>query len=235
MGTPTFINFSRVTGPVIDTILRIDDGLCDAWSCSLEQFAYLRVSDDPYDGGYELAGELSPCSGESALAEIAAAGREFGLAYICRDTRATFAVYFTEIDVGMHTVTVSVESSYVYHRDDEHPQPGRWFEGWLVSLAVAVQADVCSYGNRELIDNAMEFSEVLARLRRPRYEALDPVEVLRRLRSGEILQLPDPVFHSISVDLIGVPEVRAIMNDVGGAPSLEYKLAPGYHVLSNIA
>lgn len=235
MGTPTFINFSRVLGAVVDTVQRIEAGMGEAWQCRLDRYAFLRVSDDPYDGGYELAGELEPCEGGSKVAELAATGRPFGLAYLCQGPKATFAVYFTEVAANAHTLTVAVEKTFVYHRDDEHTVAGRWFQGWLVSLASAVGADVCVYGNREIIDKSMDLAAVLESLKRPRYEAVDPGQVLERLRKGDLLALPDPVFHAIKVELVGEVEIEGLLKQRAHPGTLEYKIAPGYHVLANIA
>ncbi len=219
---------------MLDTARRIDSALSDVWHCRLDRYAPLCVSDDPYDGGYDLEEEPSPCGDFSEIAKLVGGGRPVVLAFFCYDTRATFSVYFTEVDDNGHTVTVAVEPTFVFHTNDDYPEPGRWFEGWLISLVVGTQAQVCVYGNREVIDKSMALASVLEALRRPRYEALDPMVIVQRLRTGDLLELPDPVFHAISVELMETREIRALIKSRAHAPGLQHKVVPGYHVLSNI-
>ncbi|MCX4240156.1 hypothetical protein [Paraliomyxa miuraensis] len=233
MATPTFITFSRFRGNLLEAVERVENEVCPQWHCRLDRALFLRPSSDPYDGGITTDGELEPCTSVEAVAELARTGKPLGLAYIAYPTRANFYLEFFDISEDGYSLAASIESSILYHKDDEY-ESCRWFEGWLISLVVALRPSVCAYGNTEIIDPNMEFSKVLEGLRRVRYKALDPAQILERLRTGDLLELPDPVFHAISIDLIETPEIRTLMKTRPQAPGLEYKVAPGYHVLSNL-
>lgn len=234
MATPTFINFSRFDGDLLTAVERIDEELCRPWRSLLVRSVRLRPSDDPYDGGLEALEEHEPCKTIAEVRALAKTGRPFGLVYLAADTRAEFHLAFHDITKDGYTITASVESSIVYFKDDGHTTAGQWFQGWLVSLVTALRSKVCAYGNTVLMDPNAELSQVLAALRRPRYVALDPAEVLARLRTGDLLELPSPVFHAISTELIARDEIVRLMKKRPCAPRLEYKLAPEHHILSNI-
>lgn len=220
MATPTFIKLSRLRGSVLDAVERIEEMVCIPWHCRLQESALLRPSYDAFDGGLELDGELEPCESMRAVARVAEAGKPFALVYLSFDTRANFVVYFFDLSEDGFRATVSVESSYVWFRNDEFG-PGRWFEGFLISLVSAFGADVCGYG-RDAAYSLM-------------HESLEPAAILDRLRTGDLFELPNPIFHAISVGLINRSEIVALMKSRPCSPRLEYKVAPGYHVLMDIA
>jgi len=235
MAPPSFINFSRNSGTIIDAVQRINDHLCAPWRCKLTQYAYVCRSDDPYEGGYEMDGEeMPPCESMEDVRALIAEGRAFCLIYLSSDTRANFYVHFTEIEADAFTVTIDVETSFIYYRNDEYER-GQWFEAWLTSLAIAIGADICVYGVTEVLDASMPMEELLERLQEPLYEALDPATVLDRLRRGDLLALPDPGFHAISIDLIESSEIQSLVKKGPCAPRLVYRAAPGYHILANIS
>ncbi|MCX4240155.1 hypothetical protein [Paraliomyxa miuraensis] len=220
MATPTFIKFSRLRGSVLDAVERIEDAVCVPWHCRLQESALLRPSYDAFDGGLELDGELEPCESMRAVAQVAKAGKPFALVYLSYDTRANFVVYFFDVAEDGFRATVSVESSYVWFRNDEY-SPGRWFEGFLISLVSAFGADVCGYGR----DDAYGL----------KHESIEVADILERLRTGDLLELPNPIFHAISVELIERSEIVSLMRSRPCSPRLEYKVAPGYHVLMDVA
>ncbi len=234
MATPTFINFSRFAGGVIESVARIREGLRSPWGCRLERFVALQPSDDPYAGGLEAAGEEEPCESTAEVQRRMEPGRSFALVYAVVETRAEFVVAFHDITSDDHAITASVDASIVHAKNDEHSTAGQWFESWLIALVTALRPSVCAYGNTYLMDPNADLSLVLEALRRPRYVALDPSDVLARLRKGDLLELPSPVFHAISTSLTDHAEIDRLMKQRPCAPRLAYKLAPEHHVLSNM-
>lgn len=235
MGTPTFTNFSRSSGAVSRTVQRIEEYICQPWNCQLDGFALLQVSDDPYEGGYEMVGDLAtPCTEYGDVTHLIDGRNPFGIVYYVRDIPSYFYVHFTEIEDEGHTVTIDMETTMVYRRDDEHPKNGEWIQAWLTSMAFAVDADVCAYGNRDVYEGPYTKEEIYEALRRPRYEALKPEIVLDELRHERLLEYPDPVFHAIRYELANPFEIRRLMEERPKADGLVYKIAPGYHILSNI-
>lgn len=221
MATPTFVKFSRLRGSVLDMVERLDDQLCEPWRCRLQESVSLRPSYDAYDGGLELDGELKPCETIQDVERVAKVGKPFALVYVSYDTRATFSVYVFDIAEDGFGATVAVESSMVWFRNDEHSTPGRWFEGFLISLVAALRADVCGYGR----DAAYGIQ----------HESLEPAQILARLRTGDLLELPNPIFHAISIDLIDRSEIISLMKKRPCSPRLEYKISPDHHVLMDVA
>ncbi|MBC8071601.1 MAG: hypothetical protein IAG13_24965, partial [Deltaproteobacteria bacterium] len=189
----------------------------------------------PYDGGLEAAGEQQPCKTIDDVRALVASRQPFGLIYLAIDTRAEFDLAFHDVDERGYNVTANIEKSLVYYKDEEHGNSGRWLEGFLISIVTALAPKVCAYGNTMLMDPDAELSVVLAALRRVRYIALDPEEVVGRLRTGDLLALPWPVFHAIRTDLIQRSEIVALMKRRPCSPRLEYKLAPEHHVLMDVA
>lgn len=234
MATPTFINFSRFEGDLFAAVERVHEELCPPFRSVLVRSVFLRPSAEPYDGGLEAVGEQEPCKTLADVQLLAGTGRAFGLVYLAADTRAEFHLAFHDITKEGFTITGSVESSLVYFKDDEHSTAGQWFESWLIALVTALRPSVCAYGNTYLMDPNADLSLVLEALRRPRYVALDPADVLARLRKGDLLELPSPVFHAISTSLTDRAEIDRLMKQRPCAPRLAYKLAPEHHVLSNM-
>ncbi len=233
MATPTFITFSRFHGNILEAVELVQAQVCPQWRCRLDRAAFLRPSNDPYDGGMTIDGELEPCTSLDAVTDLARTGRPLGLAYIAHPTRANFYLEFFDITKDEYSLAASIESSILYHKDEDYEQ-SQWFEGWLISLVTALRPSVCVYGNTELIDPKAPLSQVLEALRRVRYKALDPAEVLARLRTGDLLELPSPVWHAIRTDLIQRAEIVALMKKRPCAPRLALKLAPEHHILSNL-
>ena len=233
MATPTFITFSRFQGNLLEAVDLVQTHVCPPWRCQLDRAAFLRSSDDPYDGGMTIDGELAPCTTLDAVAELARTGKPLGLSYISYPTRANFYLEFFDIAKDAYSLAVSFESSILYHKNEEYGQ-SQWFEGWLVSLVTALRPGVCVYGNTELIDPNAPLSQGLAALRRVRYKAIDPGEVLDRLRAGDLLELPSPVWHAIRTDLMKRAELVSLMKKRPCAPRLTLALAPEHHILSNL-
>lgn len=221
MATPTFVKFSRLRGSVLDMVDRFAEQVCEPWRCRLQEAALLRPSHDAFDGGLELDGELEPCETTRGVARLLKTGRPFALAYASFDTRATFALYVFAVSDDGFAATMAIESSMVWFRNDEHSTPGRWFEGFLISVAGALQADVCGYGR----DDAYGI----------KHESLEPNQILARLRTGDLLELPNPIFHAVGVDLIDRSEILALMKKRPRSPRLEYKISPTHHILMDVA
>lgn len=234
MSGPKFANFSRVSGSVAATIERIADGVCSPWHCAPTHLGRLARSTDPYDGGFALDGELVECSSQD-IRRVAEDERPFALLYVAYGPRANFGVHFTDITQDGHTVTVELDRTMVYHHDDDFPERGRWFEGFLISLVIAVGAAVCAAGDTVVVDDKnMSLAEITELMKRPRYFALDPDTVLERLRRGDLLSLPGPVLHAFAAGLLDVAESKLLAKQAKAAKGLAYKQAPGYHVFSNI-
>lgn len=233
MATPTFITFSRFQGDLLEAVELVQAQVCPQWRCRLDRAAFLRSSDDPYDGGMTLDGELEPCTTLESVAELARAGRPLGLAYTAHPTRANFYLEFFDITKEGYSLAASIESSILYHKDEEYGQ-SQWFEGWLISLVTALRPGVSVYGNTELIDPNAPLSQVLAALRRVRYKSVDPAEILTRLRTGNLLELPSPVWHAIHTDLIQRAELVSLMKKRSFAPRLTLTQGPEHHILSNL-
>jgi hypothetical protein len=221
MATPTFVKFSRLRGSVLELVERIEDQVCEPWRCRLQESVVLRPSHDAYDGGLEFDGELEPCETPRDVERVVKVGKPFALVYLSSDTRATFALYVFDVGDDGYSATVAMESSMVWYRNDEYSTPGRWFEGFLISLVGALRAEVCGYGR----DAAYGIN----------HESLDPAQILARLRTGDLLELPNPIFHAISVDLIDRSEILSLMKKRPCSPRLEYKISPDHHVLMDVA
>lgn len=246
MGEPTFTNFSRSYRTVAETVQRVEQNLCTQWPSRLYGFARIEESDDPYEGGYEMVGDdMSLCNGMDEVAPLIEGTEPFGLVYLVQGIPSFFYLYFTEIDNTGHTVTVDMETSMAYYRDQDHPKDGEWIQAWLISLAFAINSDVCVYGIRhipepripgESVDEWLERRRpaMEAFLTRRLFDALDPAAILDDLRHGRLLEYADPSLHAIRYDLISPSEIRHLMQERPKAEGLIYKLAPGYHILSNI-
>lgn len=236
MATPKFINFSRFEGSLLDAVARIDSELCELWRCRLKEAVYLRKSSDPYAGGLELDGDFFECTTLADVESIASINRPFALVYGAVDPRSEFNLAFHDVTEDGYTITGGVESNMVYFRDDdEYSTSGQWFEGMLISLVTVLNAKVCAYGNTVTVkDKNMSLDDIKAAMRRVRYIDLSPDEVLERLRTGDLLELPYPVFHAISTDLIGKDEIDKLMKSRPCSPRVEYKQSPAHHIFTDL-
>lgn len=229
-----FINFSRFAGSPLDAIARIEHHVCSTWRCRLMRYTILCVSDDPYDGGLDRIGDDLPFEGLEAIEQLIAYRSPFSLAYLAVPTRAEFYIGFHDIEDDGYMITATAESAIFYHKDDGYHESWRWFEGWLISLITALGPSVCAFGNTRPRVQDPPWEDVLRALQRKRYIALDPDVVISNLRGGELFKCPHPVFHAIRLDMIEPSEIRRLIKHYPHEPRLEYKIAPGYHILSNL-
>jgi hypothetical protein len=209
-----------MVGTPLETAARIDSYVCGPWRCSLKQAVLLRPSGDAYDGGLELAGDFVDISELSQLNGLFREGTPFGLSYLARDVHANFDVYFFDVAHDRFGISIDVESSLVWYGNSEFT-PGRWFEGFVLAIVNALRPEVVGYGR----DAALPTS----------HESLDVSIVLKRLRDGQLISLPHPIFYAISTKVISVEEVAEIRRRYVGSPRIEYKLAPGYHLFMDVA
>lgn len=234
MAAVKFINFSRFSGSPLDAIACIRRDVCPAWYCAPQRYTVLCVSDDPYDGGLDRVGDDIPFDGLEAIERLIEYRSPFSLTYLAVPTRAEFVIGFHDIEDDGYMITATAESSIFYHKDDDYHESWRWFEGWLISLVIALGPSVCAFGNTRLYVPNRSREEILQALQRKRFIALAPEDVLDSLRRGELLLYPDPVFHALRLDLISPGEIRRLIKYHPHEPRLEYKIAPGYHILSNL-
>jgi hypothetical protein len=217
MATPRFVKFSRIRGEILEALERLDKALREPWQSPLREVVRLKPSYDDFDGGLELDGDFIKCDSPRDAIEKAAGSDAFGLIYLARKIPAEFYFYLFDIGSEEFSVTLSLESSIVYYKNDEFDS-GEWLEGLLTSIVCALKPLVCGYGR----DAAYEC----------KHESLNPEVILERLRAGELLGLPRPIFHSIATSLIDKSEIDALIAQYKPAPSLKYRMAPGYHILS---
>jgi hypothetical protein len=217
MATPNFVKFSRIHGETLEVLERLDKALREPWQSPLREVIRLKPSYDDFDGGLELDGDFRKCESPRDAIEMAAGSDAFGLVYSARKIPADFCFYLFDIGPGEFSVTSAFESSIVYYKNDEFDS-GEWLEGLLTSIVCALKPLVCGYG----CDDAY----------RCRHESLNPDAVLARLRTGELLGLPRPIFHAIATSLIDKSEIDALIAQYNPAPILKYRMAPGYNILS---
>ena len=219
MATPNFVKFSRIGGEVLPVLDRLDAALRQRWQTQLKRVARLRPSNDAYDGGLKLDGEPEACdSPQSALGAMKGA-QAFGLIYLATGIPAQLYFYLFDFAAGELSLTLSFDSSIVFFKSDEFER-GQWLEGLLTTITCELKPLVCGYGR----DAAYMC----------KHESLNPSLVLKRLRSGELLKLPKPIYHAISTSLIDTNEIVALIDEHKPEPRPRYRLAPGYHVLNNI-
>lgn len=219
MATPTFVKFSRIHGKVFDVLGQVNNVVEGKWQSTLREVVRLRPSNSDYDGGFELDGVIKKCESLQDAETITEGTGAFSLIYLAKDIPAEYYFYLFEIAPGEFSVTLSIESSIVYFENCEY-ESGQWLEGFLTSIVCVLKSSVCGYGS----DAAYSC----------KHESLDPDEVLRRLRSGELLQLPRPIFHAISNKLIDKNEIDALIAQYKPKASPKYRMAPGYHILGSV-
>jgi hypothetical protein len=219
MGAPNFVRFSRIPGRVFDVMGRVDEVLRGRFGGALREIARLRPSGEEYDGGLELDGEFSKCDALAKAEEMTRGWKAYGLIYPMREVKARCYFYVYDISDVSFCTSLSFESSVVYFRNDDFDS-GEWLERFLISMVGALRPLVCGYG----LDDAYAV----------RHEPLPPEEVLARLRTGELLSLPRPIFHAISVSLIEAEEIEGLIKKFAPRPSPDYRMAPGYHVLGRV-
>jgi hypothetical protein len=220
MATPIFIKFSRITGNPFLVLAHVQEAMARNWGSTIREVVQLRPSQDAYDGGLELAGDFLPCDSVRELRTLAGGWREFAVVYVVRDVPAECYLYVFGIDEADFGVTAAVDSSLVWYRNDDYPEPGKWFEGFLITIATAFEPAVCGYGR----DDAY----------RIKHESIDANAILDNVRDGKLLTIPQPVFHAIRRDLIDKDEIDALMKTHRHSPTLVYRQSPKHHVLADI-
>ena len=219
MGTPTYVKFSRVSGKPFEVLARVYDAVRIQWRSTLREVARLRPSGQEYDGGLELASGFLRCSNLAEAADLVEGAPAFGVVFLARQARAEWYLYVFDMDDHGFSVTISVESSIVHHHDEQFDD-GELLEGLLTTVVIELQVAACGYGK----DDAYNVDQ----------KALDPGPVLERLRSGELLSLPRPIFHAFSIDLVTKQEIDALIEQHQPDPDPEYRQALGYHLLGRV-
>ena len=222
MSTRTFARMSRLSRDALDALRRIDRDVSELWCAEIKAAGRLAPSDDSLDAGLELAGEMAPCDSVPGAVRGVGECDSLAVSYSASEPRAWYELYFFDILETSFASSVDVDSAIVYYASDEFPC-GRWLEGLLTSVAVALRPQVLGYGTH--------------RLYQPQHAALDCEEVLSLVRSGELLDVPRPTFHAISDTLISHEELESLVAQHRASHltrSVDLRHALGYHLLGRV-
>jgi hypothetical protein len=219
MGSPTCVKFSRIGGEVFEAMHRLQETLYEPFRSTLREAVRLRPSGEAYDGGLELAGPIEPCDSLEKAQRIVEGASSFALVFLAHQIPAEFYLYLYDFRADSFGLTLTIESSIIYYRNDDRPS-GQWLEALLTATVCTLKPFVCGYGR----DAAYEL----------KHEPLDPAVLMARLRSGELLSLPRPIFHAISTSLIESTEIESMIKLHKPTPDPEYRIAPGYHLLGRV-
>ena len=219
MGTPVFVKFSRVRGKPFEVLARVYDAVRVEWRSTLREVTRLRPSGQEYDGGLELDSDFLRCSTLAGAADLVEGAPAFAVIFLARQARAEWYLYVFDMGDGEFSASMAFDSSIVYHHDEQFDY-GELLEGLLTTVVIELQVAACGYGK----DDAYNVDQ----------KALDPGPVLERLRSGELLSLPRPIFHAFSIDLVTKQEIDALIEQHQPDPDPEYRQAPGYHLLGRV-
>lgn len=218
MATPTSIKFSRIRGTPADAYRRLADDFIAPLHLERHSFVRLTRTDDPYYVGYVADEEWTACASIEELVELARPHDKFGSVHLVPYIPGYIYFHVVDIDDEGFTFTAEIDSGLVAWESDGDPA-GQWFKAMLTTLCAALGAEVCGYGRAHEIG----------------YEPLDTQDVLARLRSGELLKTWYPTYHAISVELLGVDELRSLMNQrevTLATQDLQHEVSVlGYHAL----
>lgn len=218
MGTPTFVRFSRIQGKPFRVLGELEQSSRFKGG-ALREIVKLKTSDDPEDGGLALDGKFIPCSSLRQAQDIAEDWDCFALVWLDRAAIAEYYLYIFDAQQDSFACSMAFESSLAYHRTDESPSGAR-LEQLIFAITTCLDASVSGYG----LDSAYEVQ----------HQPLSSEEVLGRLRSGELLSLPRPIFHLISTKLVSVEEVRALIREHNASPDPEHRVMGRYHALGRV-
>ncbi|MEP7306567.1 MAG: hypothetical protein ABJA98_13705 [Acidobacteriota bacterium] len=171
----------------------------DRWNVHIESVGQLRASDSEMDGGLELVDDkLYPVENEAAALTMSRRWHASGFIYTARSVPCHVYLYFFD-EVGDEcSCTMAFDDSLLYFRSEDFNE-GQWLTGFLSDMAAGLGADVCGYG----ADNAYAV----------KHQALDPQEVLERLRHGDLLQIRNPIFHAFSPRIISREEIATVFDN----------------------
>jgi hypothetical protein len=218
MATPDFVKFSRAQGDVFEALRLVGDAL-RKWKVELNRFGRLALSGDEYDGGLELTGDMVPCATLEEGMRLTRGLGQFAFSYLAKPARGYWNLYIFDVAPDSFSVTMDFETSFLSY-ESEALAMGEWFKAVLLTTVKALKVDVCGFGS----DDAY----------RIRHELLDTEKLLARLREGDLLEIQRPVFHAISLSLIGVPEMQALLASRPVNQFLKYTVSGAYHVLAAV-
>jgi hypothetical protein len=217
MGTPTSVKYSRVPGTPEEALARLDEHVLAPCGLEYSEFAALRPDDDPYTEGLDLVGDLVPCHSRPEALSLARGLTAWGISFAARAVPADVNLYVYDVDRSSFGTRLTFDSSIVYYETDELAR-GEWLVRLLAATVATLGCSVCGYGP----DNAYEAG----------YDALEPGNVLARLRAGELFTMGPPQFHAIAAGLVTPEEMAGLLDQHPKGPFLRYGLTTtGYHLL----
>jgi hypothetical protein len=212
MSTPTFVKFPRVPGTIAEALARFEAGAFSRFGLKYKDFAELQPDDDPWTGGFSLAGDSVPCGSRDEVLSMAVQKAAWGISVGNADLE------FFEIESDSFAVAMSFDSAMMSVEYGEFAE-GQWLRKLFMATVDAFRCEVCGYG----ADDAYSTG----------YESLSPAVIVDRLRAGELFMMGYPNFHAIAVDLVSPDEMTALWAQLSRSKYLKYELAAsGHHILS---
>jgi hypothetical protein len=212
VSTPDFVKFSRVPGTIADALARFEAGTFLRFGLKYVSFAELQPDDDPWTGGFSLAGDSVPSGSRAEVLSMAAQKPAWGIAF------GNAYLEFFETESDSFAVAMSFESAMMSVEYGEFTE-GQWLRKLFMATVDAFRCEVCGYGADDAYGGG--------------YEWLSPTVIVERLRAGELFMMGYPNFHAISVDLVSPDAMNALWDSLPRSKYLKRELtASGYHILS---
>jgi hypothetical protein len=196
LATPTFVKFAPIHDTVASSLTRLRSNVFERWDISIDRIGELQPSHVTFDGGLELVNDkLYHVENEGEALNASMRWHALGLIYSVRAVPAQIYLYFFNATDRSCSFTMSIDESLVYFTSDDYG-PGQWLAAFLSDVVAGLGADACGYGH----DNAYLL----------RHESLDPVELVHRLRKGDLLQIGNPSFHAFAPKIISRDDIEEI-------------------------